>query len=269
MNRRARTLVLTLFAAVLLANPAAAQAILQPTPHPTVTAENERWYLNGEPITNAGTLYYPAGPRVHFLPDEMVRSGFYQGVPLYSRTTIEPHSIVYVPVGGALMQPYERQRMGLSGSVPTSLPTISPSAVTGAPLQAAGPPSGTTTEIPVYVPRPVASAGVATTPATEPAAAGAPTAVGTSGRHTPRRRPTHTSIGGRPQGSNSIFIEYAGARWYKAGDAEPIDPTQMTRAGSYSGVPVWTKTASDDAIIYVPVMQEGGSLAVPYARKQR
>ena len=54
--------------------------------------------------------------------------------------------------------------------------------------------------------------------------------VGTSGRTPAPRRPTHTQIGGKPQGSNSIFIEIDGVRWYKAGPAEAIDePAQGGR----------------------------------------
>ena len=101
MNRRARTILLTFLVTVFLSKIAPAQVVIQPTPNPTVTAENESWYLNGEPIAHAGNLYYPAGPLVYFNPNEMVRSGFYQGIPLYSRTTIEPYSMVYVPVRGA------------------------------------------------------------------------------------------------------------------------------------------------------------------------
>ena len=58
----------------------------------------------------AGSLYYPAGPVVFFNGDVMVRTGYYYGVPLYADTTIEPYSIVLVPIGRGQMQPYERLR---------------------------------------------------------------------------------------------------------------------------------------------------------------
>ena len=80
---------MALFTLALGVCPAYAQ-MLHPTPAPTVTAEEAPWYLNGEPITYAGNLYYPSGPQVYFNPNEMVRSGFYDGIPLYTRTTIEP-----------------------------------------------------------------------------------------------------------------------------------------------------------------------------------
>lgn len=269
MNRRARTILLMLFAVTFLGNSLAAQVVILPTPNPTVTAENEAWYLNGEPITHAGNVYYPAGPLVPFNHNEMVRSGFYQGIPLYSRTTIEPYSVVYVPVGRALMQPYERPRTGplaeTAGSLPSSLPPTPARTAPGEPvLQAAGPPSQTTIEIPMQVPVPAGTAGVEGRSAREPETR----PVGTSGRTPEPRRPTHTQIGGRPQGSNSIFIEIDGVRWYKAGPAEAIDTAKMTRAGSYRGIPVWSRPGADDGIIYVPVTQGGGSLAVPYSRKK-
>lgn len=247
MNRRARTILLAFLVTVFLGKTAQAQ-VIQPTPNPTVTAENESWYLNGEPITHAGNLYYPAGPMVYFNPTEMVRTGFYQGIPLYSRTTIEPYSVVYVPVRGALMQPYERPRSGTLAEMQ---------------FQAAGPPSLTITEIPLQVPRPVGTAGVQA----RPDVAREPAPVGTSGR-VPAPRPTVRARPGRPLSPTSIFIEFDGTRWYMAGPAEPIDTTVMRRAGDYSGVPVWVKPSVDDGIIYVPVMQGGGSLAVPYSRRR-
>src|SRR5688500_14937351 len=86
----------------------------QPTSLPTVTAESESWYLSGEALLHNGTVYYPRGAAIYFDRDEFVRSGFYRGIPLYSRTTLEPHSIVFVPLAGGLMQPYERSRTPVS-----------------------------------------------------------------------------------------------------------------------------------------------------------
>src|SRR6266550_9792 len=126
MNRPARLIAGTLFAATFFFSVASAQVNLQPTPPPIVTAENEAWYRTGEPVLFAGNVYHPAGPAIHFNGDEMVRSGFYRGVPLYSRSTIEPYSVVFVPIGGGTMQPYERRRTGeiagTSGSTVSALP---------------------------------------------------------------------------------------------------------------------------------------------------
>lgn len=267
MNCRAGTAVLTLATTLFAANSVAGQVVIQPTPYPTVTAENERWYLNGEPVTHAGSPYYPAGPRIYFNANEMVRSGFHMGIPLYTRTTIEPYSVVYVPVGPGVMQPYERPRTGAlaetSGSLPSSLRPMPAGDPGDIPTpQAAGSASQTTTVIPVYIPQPSA---VGTTGFD--AVTGARGA-GSANRATAPRRPMHTRIGGVPQGSNSIFIEFEGERWYKAGAAALIDTNTMSRAGTYAGGPVWTTPGRSDDIIYVPVTQPAGSLALPYSRKR-
>lgn len=262
MNCRVRTVLLLLSVAIFAPGSVVAQVVIQPTPNPTITAENERWYLNGDPISFAGNLYYPAGPRVYFNANEMVRSGFYMGIPLYTRTTIEPYSVVYLPVGPGVMQPYERPRSGAlaqtSGSIASSLGARPGGEAEGFPtLQAAGPASQTTTVIPVQMPTPpaVGTSGIARAPE-------APV------HRTAARRPTHTRIGGAPQGSNSIFIEFEGSRWYKAGTATPIDVDLMTRAGTYAGVPVWTTPGESGGVIYVPVTKDGGSLAIPYSKKR-
>lgn len=257
MNRRAPQALLTLALAWFVGQPAISQVLMQPTPLPTVTAENESWYLNGDPITYAGNLYYPAGPAVFFNPNEMVRSGFYQGIPLYARTTIEPYSIVYAPLAGGRMQPYERPRSGelagTAGSTPSLLPTPPQ---TGAPrgfiAQAAGPPSQTARVIPVHVPEPVET-GIAPPHDAR--------AEGTAGRAASPRRP------GRRSGTNSIFIEFQNTRWYPAGAAERIDTSRMVLIDDYKGFGIFAPGADSD-IVYVPVTR-AGTLAAPYARTRK
>jgi hypothetical protein len=242
--------------------PAYAQ-MLHPTPAPTVTAEEAPWYLNGEPITYAGNLYYPSGPQVFFNPNEMVRSGFYDGIPLYTRTTIEPFSKVYVPLRGGRLQPYERPRAGeltgTAGSSPTTLPTP-PGTVPpgGLALQAAAPPSGTTTSVDVQWPRPMVSAPVATVGAPGD---GRPVAA------TGSPRPPHVSIGGKPQGAKAMFIEFDGRRWYPAGKATEVDLSGMARGGEYFGFTVFVSNRSKDEI-YIPSVRDG-SLVVRYTPHRR
>jgi hypothetical protein len=136
-------------AAFLFTSPAIAQIQLRRTPPPLVIADLETWYLEGRPITHAGIVYFSAGPQIHFNGNEMVRSGFFQGVPLYSRTTLEPYSFVFVPLSGGLMQPYERRRAGdlagTTGSTAPSFPVVLPAQEAnrddfGVTLQAPGPP---------------------------------------------------------------------------------------------------------------------------------
>jgi hypothetical protein len=254
MNRRAPLTLLTLALAFLLGKPVATQVIMQPTPLPTVTAENERWYLNGDPITYAGNLYYPAGAAIFFNQNEMVRSGFYLGIPLYARTTIEPFSIVYVPIGRGRMQPYERPRSGelagTSGSTPALLPAPRGAHVFIA--QAAGAPTQTTQVIPYHVPEP-ADPGTGPPFVTE----------GSMGR-VPARPPTEIRDRRRPPRASTIFIEFQNRRWYAAGPAETIDTSRLIRIGELDGFDVWTRRGNTD-IIYIPVTR-GGALAVPYTR---
>src|SRR6266540_3840274 len=82
---------------VLLATPALAQTS-SPNEPPIVTATNDDWFRLGVPIQFAGGLYYPSGPDVFFNGNTMVRTGHYFGVPLYADSTIEPYSLVYVPL---------------------------------------------------------------------------------------------------------------------------------------------------------------------------
>ncbi len=94
-------------------------------PPPAVTAASASWQLSGQPIFHAGSFYYPAGATVFFDGRVMTRTGHYEGVPLYSDVTLEPFSIVYVPVGGARMRPYERRRDGeLAGTVGSRTPSF-------------------------------------------------------------------------------------------------------------------------------------------------
>src|SRR5688572_20311342 len=111
---------------ILLGVPAFAQVNSRPTEAPIVTAENDAWYRRGEPVVVSGEFYYPAGPVVFFNGNVMVRTAHYNGVPLYSDTTLEPHSVVLLPIGRGMMQPYERVRdgdlAGTSGSRAPSFP---------------------------------------------------------------------------------------------------------------------------------------------------
>jgi hypothetical protein len=123
MRCAVRTLIVLVVA--IAAAPAGGQT-LTPTPAPTITAENEPWFLARAPLMIGGILYVPAGPQVHFNRDEMVRTGFYGAVPVYVQTTIEPGSVIFVPLSGGLMQPYQRRRSGelagTEGSIPPSFP---------------------------------------------------------------------------------------------------------------------------------------------------
>ena len=233
-------LFLVLCTPFLGAERASAQAISQPTPAPLVTADSEPWYLSGEPLTYAGAFYFPAGAQVFFNANEMVRSGFYLGVPLYSRTTLEPYSVVFVPLARGLMQPYERRRTGdlagTAGSTAPALPTgTADFRFAETPLQSPGPPTslaGTTDTVPL------------------------PTATGG----------TRTRIGPPPRGINAVFVDFSGQRWYLAGEAVPLDRSTMTEVGRRGTFPVYAESASSPRI-YIPVTS-GSVMVMPYSLRR-
>jgi hypothetical protein len=248
--------------AVLTAKIVEAQPMIRDSRPPSITAESESWYLSGTPITYEGHFYYPAGARVHFLPSEMVRSGDFRGVPLYARTTIEPFSIVFVPVGGGMMQPYERRREGeLAGTVGSSAPSFPVALASDSGLDdvAFGP----------QAPAPPRLAELAEGTQETP-----PTPVGTygDGRELDglnlslgERAARAGRFPRRADSPNAIFVEYSGSRWYSSGPPVPYEPARFTAAGQMDGFPVYRQRGGDPLTIYVPIAKDATSVA-PYGR---
>jgi len=255
--------------AVLLSTAAEAQVTWQPTPAPLLTADNETWFRAGEPITWDGGVYYPTGAPEAFNRYQMVRVGAYRGIPLYSDTTLEPNSIVFVPIAGGRMQPYQLPRTGrLAGTVgsrtsafPTAPATESPAGLgvtrEGFIAQAPAPP----TFAPPYDIGGSVTGTAGVTPAPTPASA-AP-AVGTSGRVTRVTTVTNRpSTAARPLGINGAWLTYDGRRWVSAGKA--VERTNdFAQVGAYRGTPVYQRRG-DATTIYLAV---AGELISPF--KQR
>jgi hypothetical protein len=261
-----RTAGLVIYCALCVypAEQAAAQVMLKDSRPPLVTAESESWYLSGTPITYAGHFYYPAGPRVHFMPSEMVRTGDFNGVPLYARTTIEPYSKVFVPVGGGLMQPYERRRDGeLAGTVGSSAPSFpvalasesGPDAATFG-LQAAAPPR--------------------LAERAEDGQYGVPGPVGTYGDRSAADEMSpslgelaaRANFPRRADSPNAIFIQYGNARWFSSGPPVPYDSARFVSVGEKEGFPLYTDRAGDSSTIYVPILRDGAGALAPYSRRR-
>ena len=255
------------FIAVLVvlfaASSAGAQITSRPTDPPLVTAANESWYQLREPVQFAGELYYPAGAAVFFNGNTMVRTGHYNGVPLYADTTVEPFSIVLVPISRGLMQPYERPRRGdlagTTGSRPPSFPVqVTPTAAS-LPIAAVAPtnapmPAGA---LGVYTPEP---RGLSTI---TPSGSGPAAMAGTVGMvTTPRPTPVVTLI--RPTSNDGIWIQYQGAKYVSAGPAVPFDAAQFRRVGEHGTHPVFTRGAQGD-VIYLPTSRAG--VVAPYRIK--
>lgn len=258
---------------LLAATPAAAQIVMRPTDPPMVTAANESWYLLGEPIQFAGDVYYPAGPAIFFDGNVMARSGHYNGVPLYMDTTIEPYSVVLVPVSRGLMQPYERRRqgdlVGTTGSRTPAFPVrIAPVPGRGV-LQAPSPPT--------QLPLPVGAIGAYTPPGTvvlesdepiEQPFVGKPATAENLGADTSARsRATPVILTSallrRPENNDGIWIEFRGEKWVTAGKAVPLQSSDFRKIGEYAGYPVFNRTTGGD-LIYLPTR---GGLVAPYRRR--
>ncbi len=277
MYRRAAVCLICV-ATIFPAVSARAQAITNSTPPPIVTADSEPWYLSGEPLTYEGNVYYPVGPLTAFNRNEMVRSGFYRGIPLYARTTYEPWSVVFVPLSGGFMQPYIRRRSGeIAGTMGSTNPGLpierddTSRALTRAP-QAPGPPTGLA-DTPID--------RVAGAAPTEPGAVGTAgrveQATGTAGTIAappapvsnrvvllPRPRPLVTAA--RPTGVNGVYVEFDSARWYSSGSTLELDST-FRRIGEYHGFPVYVR-GDDRSTIYIPVAANVRALVAPYAKRR-
>jgi hypothetical protein len=240
----------------------AAQASMQPTAPPAITAENENWYLSGAPIAFGGSVYHPAGAVIHFLRNEMVMTGMFESVPIYVRTTQEPGSVIYVPLAGGVMRPYERRRAGdLAGTVGSSAPAF-PVA-----LRPVEPAVGL-----VQTPRdplddrPVGTGGfVISGPAAAPAAMRTEPVATTGVIGTPAPaapvRPLETAR--RPAGIDGVFLDYGNERWFAAGRAVEFDADRFSRIGEYRGFPVYAEPGRQGTI-YVPLLDGAPGLLTPY-----
>jgi hypothetical protein len=237
--------------------------VLQPQPPPDTSAANAPWYLAGEPLPIFGAFYRPTGPTVYFNRNQMVPAATFGGVTIYMDTTIEPYSVVFVPIGGGLMRPYERRRSGeLAGTVgsrPPSFP-VEPRTDATAAVNPLLSPSDALPQLPASVPF------MTDRPREAPAEIAEPRPVGTTGVRTiispgvPTRDETI-----RWAASDRIWIEYSGKRFRAAGKAVEYSDKDFVRRGEYRGFTVYgerdAKTATARERIYLPV---AGGKVTPY-----
>ena len=264
---------------------AGAQVLMQPTEPPTESAALAAWFVADEPVAWNGIVFHQAGPQVFFNGNTMVRVGWFEGTPLYADTTIEPNSIVLVPVGGRMMQPYERVRefdvAGTTGSRAPSFPvqpaTALPSGATASLVgpwglnemaMAAGPPvSWETAGYQSLLGR------VSTDREVAGAATGAPRPVGTVGTSAVAARvepapplftPGAASTVRAADETLGIWIDYEGARYQACGSAEPLAVERFKQTGTYRGFPVFSPVgAGTGDRIYLPSRT---GLVAPYVR---
>lgn len=264
MRLRARRLI-GLILLVVVPLIARAQVVWQPASPPLVTAENERWYLAAEPIIWSGAYFYQAGAQVFFNGNEMVRSGSFRGVPLYTDATREAFSVVYVPLGGGLMQPYERRRTGelagTTGNTAPAFPTdigrqgIAPEGIAVDIGQNPGPPDfARPYDVAPLGERAAAIRSGRTRPSVSAEA------IAEGGRSIVEAPRT----GARPRGLNGIWVNFEGQRWFAAGPAETFDSAKFSERGLYHGFQVYARKGERGAI-YIPSVP---GLVTPYKQRK-
>jgi hypothetical protein len=271
MRTRVSLAILLVTLAGVLPDQVFSQATLQPAAPPVVTADSEPWYVAAEPITYVGSVYFPTGPVVFFDPNDMVRSGDYRGIPLYARRTLEPFSVVFVPLSGGLMRPYERRREGdLAGMVGSSVPsfpiersgerTYQAEPIVSSLEQAAAPPTGAVPLAGTEEGVPVGAIGEAAAPAPPSGTVGSivtrPIILGP------------LASAKKPHGLNGVFIEYRNRRWFSSGPAVEFDAGRFVRVGEYHGFPVFAEPGHETERIFVAIARGVSGLVAPYALKR-
>ena len=255
---RARTMTAVLFLVTLVPNVGNAQVYAFATPPPQVTASTARWQLQSVPIEFEGIVYQPTAFVRPFDRNVMTQVGLFDGVPLYADATLEPFSVVFVPVARGMRQ-YERERVGaLAGTTGSRTPAapVQPQSTIGAPEATVG----------VATPAVAGTAGMTiaaartlppsarTLPPSHAAAAATPTG----------RAAVETAVS--PGAGNGVWIRYDATTWYSNGEAVPFTPERFTRIGSYRQFPVYRERRGDNArVIWVAVVQDGP--VAPYAKR--
>lgn len=170
-------------------------------------ASSADFRFSGDPVVMGGASYYPSGPTVFFDGATMVRSSSFKGVPVYVDATRDPYNVVYVPIGGKLMRPYERRRADLTADTLVTPPASEPAE--------AEVPAGEGAEV---VAQPPSSA--AQVP-----------------RATPWM-PGHAMSARQPGANRGIWIMFADRVWILA-DRQPYVISGFTASGTYHGFPVY------------------------------
>ena len=233
----------------LLPNLGNAQVYQFATPPPPVTAQYAEWQFNDDAIIVNSLVYYPTRETRFFDGKIMAQVAVFRSVPVYADVTLEPHSVIYIPVGRTLMRGYERRREGeLAGTQGSRTPAF--------PVEVAT--ALTTTREPILI------AAADFTPVSAPAipapvleiARPATARPGPPPRLESARRPTETS---------GIWIIYEGSRWYSGGPAVEFSAQRFTPIGDYYGFPVYCDKDGRADRIWVQVRPEGP--LAPYTRR--
>jgi hypothetical protein len=232
----------------LLPTVAGAQVYQWRTPQPPVTAQYAEWQFNDEPLIVNSVLYHPTRETRFFDGQIMAQVGVYRSVPVYADVTLEPHSVVYLPVGRNLMRGYERRRSGeLAGTQGSRTPAFPVEVLT---------PNG-----PVPESIPSSSQIFVPTSASEPPL----NRELTSAARTARSAPMHIESIPGPSLPNGVWLQYDGMRWYSRGQATIFVRDRFTQVGEYRGFPVYRENNGRPDEIWVAVVKDGP--VAPYARR--
>jgi hypothetical protein len=194
---------------------------------------------------------------VFFDGNVMNRTDTFEGVPIYEDATQTPFSVIYIPIGGNLVRPYERRRDGeLAGTVGSRTPSF--------PIQRDGEVSVAATAAPVAV----GTTGIIAPPLQSIAVAEAPEAVGTTGviaSPIPAAAPTRPVRRASTPSLIQLWVPFDGARWFSAGSAVAFSAERFVQVGEYGSFPVYRDKNGSRDVIYIPSVA-GGAVA-PYKKK--
>jgi hypothetical protein len=260
---RASTLAGAVLVALLLPKNSNAQAYAYGTPAPDVTAATAAWQAADAPIIVNGLVFFPTRGFRFFDAGVMTQSGVYEGVPVYADVTIEPYSIVYVPISRTTMRAYERRRDGaLAGTTGSRTPSFPVEIASDTVL------AGTRREEAAAAMAAVNAAArtVGTTGAV--AVPEPPSTAETIAPDRPRSSRTRAAfIPSAPaSGPNGVWLMFNGARWYADGTAVPFSADRFEPIGEYRGFLVYRAKDRDAKNgIWVSVVKDGP--VAPYTRR--
>lgn len=232
-----RGFVLTLGLLVALAFPKTGNAQVYEfrSPPPAVDAAAAAWQVDSQLMLFAGLAYTPTREFRLFDAQVMTQIGVFKGVPIYADTTIEPWSIVYVPVGRDRMRTYTRVREVAADA------RVAADAITAAGAGAIG----TASMIVPASPRESVPDAVADQSAPRPV----------------RAEPVRT-----PRATDGVWLEFQSRRWYSDGEAVSYSPERFTPIGEYHGYLVYRdKTSKQSNVIWVSSVEDGP--LAPYVRR--
>jgi hypothetical protein len=176
----------------------------------------------------------------------MAQAGMFEHVPVYTDTTIEPYTELYVPLGRWRMRVYERRRDSeLAVTTGRHLPTF--------PVES---PSVQPTDRPVFSTDEMRSReAVGTGGSFRPRLASDAASTVVPQRMSEKKRSIATRI--PHSATDGIWLEFNGSRCHSSGPAVSFSPDRFEPMGEYRGFPVYRDTPGGNDEIWVSVVKDG------------